>query len=50
MANNWNIPACLEDEVRERDKRCVYCGVEFTPVGFNQNIAKKRTLHRKMLH
>ena len=31
MANNWNIPAWLEKEVRERDKKCVYCGVEFTP-------------------
>jgi len=31
MANNWNIPDCLEKEVRERDKACVYCGTEFTP-------------------
>lgn len=30
MANTWNIPAWLENEVRERDKSCVYCGVEFT--------------------
>ena len=30
MANNWNIPAWLEKEVRERDKKCVYCGIEFT--------------------
>lgn len=30
MANNWNIPATLEAEIRERDKSCVYCGVEFT--------------------
>lgn len=30
MANNWNIPDWLEKEVRERDKKCVYCGVEFT--------------------
>lgn len=29
MANNWNIPAWLEHEVRERDKACVYCGNEF---------------------
>ena len=29
MANNWNIPDWLEKEVRERDKTCVYCGVEF---------------------
>jgi len=31
MANNWNIPDWLEKEVRERDKTCVYCDVEFTP-------------------
>lgn len=30
MANNWNIPAWLEKEVRERDTVCVYCGNEFT--------------------
>ncbi len=29
MANNWSIPDWLEKEVRERDKACVYCGVEF---------------------
>ena len=29
MANNWNIPADLEKEVRERDISCVYCGNEF---------------------
>ena len=29
MANNWNIPAEIEKEVRERDKSCVYCGNEF---------------------
>ncbi len=26
--NRWGIPACLEDEVRARDKSCVYCGVQ----------------------
>ncbi|MCH8552635.1 MAG: HNH endonuclease [Natronospirillum sp.] len=31
MANNWNIPAWLEKEVRERDAVCVYCGNEFLP-------------------
>lgn len=25
--NNWNIPDWLEEEVRERDQNCVYCGV-----------------------
>jgi len=29
VANNWNIPDWLEKEVRERDRACVYCGVEF---------------------
>jgi hypothetical protein len=37
MANNWNIPARLENEVRERDKACVYCGGKFTPA----NVSKK---------
>ena len=26
--NRWGIPYCLEDEVKKRDKTCVYCGVE----------------------
>lgn len=25
--NSWNIPDPLEDEIRARDKNCVYCGV-----------------------
>jgi hypothetical protein len=25
--NKWGIPAWLEREVRQRDKKCVYCGV-----------------------
>ncbi len=32
MANNWNIPKLLEEEVRNRDTECVYCGVAFTPL------------------
>ena len=28
--NRWNIPDWLEREVIERDRSCVYCGVEFT--------------------
>ncbi|GAB1259289.1 hypothetical protein NBRC116494_37920 [Aurantivibrio plasticivorans] len=39
MANNWNIPAWLEQEVRERDKSCVYCGVEFTPAKVSKKSA-----------
>jgi hypothetical protein len=26
--NIWGIPDSLESEVRARDKKCVYCGVE----------------------
>jgi len=26
--NRWDIPAWLEEEVRVRDKKCVYCGVQ----------------------
>jgi len=26
--NRWGIPAWLEDEVRKRDKDCVYCGIQ----------------------
>lgn len=32
MANNWNIPAWLEKEIRERDTECVYCRNEFTSI------------------
>jgi len=39
MANNWNIPKWLEEEVRERDQKCVYCGVNFTSL----KISKKTT-------
>ncbi len=28
--NRWNIPDWLEREVIERDRSCVYCGVDFT--------------------
>jgi len=28
--NKWNIPDWLEKEVLQRDKICVYCGVEFS--------------------
>ena len=39
MANNWNIPAQLEKVIRKRDKVCVYCGVEFTPVKISKRSA-----------
>ncbi|NVJ93226.1 MAG: HNH endonuclease [Methylocystaceae bacterium] len=39
MANSWNIPKWLEDEVRERDTHCVYCGVKFTPFKENRTTA-----------
>jgi len=26
--NRWNIPAWLEEEVKGRDKTCVYCGIQ----------------------
>jgi 5-methylcytosine-specific restriction endonuclease McrA len=29
LMNRWNIPDWLEREVIERDRYCVYCGVEF---------------------
>lgn len=28
MTNRWGIPSWLEGEIRERDKACVYCGVQ----------------------
>ena len=34
--NRWGIPKWLEDEVRDRDKTCVYCGVQLiekAPIG-----------------
>jgi hypothetical protein len=27
--NRWNIPDWLENEVKDRDRHCVYCRVEF---------------------
>jgi 5-methylcytosine-specific restriction endonuclease McrA len=30
LANNWNIPAGLEQEIRARDTVCVYCRQPFT--------------------
>ena len=28
--NRWNIPEALEREIIDRDRCCVYCGVDFT--------------------
>lgn len=28
--NKWNIPDWLEEEVKRRDKSCVYCGIVFS--------------------
>ena len=39
MANNWNIPAWLESEVRERDTTCVYCRTPFTPFNVSRKSA-----------
>jgi 5-methylcytosine-specific restriction endonuclease McrA len=39
MANNWNIPDWLENEVRKRDKTCVYCGIEFSPAKVSKKSA-----------
>ena len=39
MANNWNIPLNLEKEIRERDKVCVYCGVNFTSAKISKKTA-----------
>lgn len=27
--NNWNIPDWLEKEVKNRDRNCIYCHIEF---------------------
>ena len=39
MANNWNIPLNLEKEIRERDKVCVYCGINFTSTKISKKTA-----------
>ncbi len=30
--NRWGIPKLLEDEIKARDKSCVYCGVKLFEV------------------
>jgi hypothetical protein len=44
MANNWNILLCIELEVKERDKRCVYCGTEFTSTKISKKNISKDTV------
>jgi hypothetical protein len=41
--NNWGIPEWLEEEVRKRDKACVYCGIQLIeqmpPSGIRRAVA-----------
>lgn len=38
--NRWNIPDWLEQEVRDRDRHCVYCRTEFrSPRGTKGSLA-----------
>lgn len=37
--NRWNIPEHLEKEVITRDKRCIYCGIEFDLCGTRKSKA-----------
>jgi hypothetical protein len=41
--NNWDIPEWLEEEVKKRDKACVYCGIQLIermpPSGFRRAVA-----------
>ena len=30
MANKWGIPIEVEEFVKKRDLKCVYCGIEFS--------------------
>ena len=41
--NRWGIPTWLEDEVRQRDEACIYCGVQMldksSPDGSRKSVA-----------
>lgn len=41
--NRWGIPTWLEDEIRQRDKACIYCGVQMVdkspPDGSRRSVA-----------
>lgn len=39
--NNWGIPQWLEQEVKERDKVCVYCGIRMNEKTPTQGSRKK---------
>jgi hypothetical protein len=41
--NRWGIPDWLENEVKSRDRKCVYCGIQMiermSPVGSRKALA-----------
>lgn len=41
MSNRWGIPIETEELVKQRDIKCVYCGIEFT--GFDNSRKSKPT-------
>ena len=36
MANRWGIPKEVEEFVKKRDQKCVYCGTPFNTTGNNK--------------
>lgn len=40
MTNRWSIPKEVENIVIERDKKCVYCGIEFSTSDNNRKARK----------
>jgi hypothetical protein len=40
--NRWGIPPWLEAEIRQRDQRCVYCGVMMSNSSASANSRKVR--------
>lgn len=40
--NRWGIPKWLEQEVKERDKNCIYCGIKMNEG--NQSSGSRRTV------
>jgi len=36
--NRWNIPDALEREIIDRDRCCVYCGLDFTASSPSQSV------------